>query len=67
MGKQLKNRVSTRKCRHRSKIYTDSLKCKIGKLEKDLEKYKILSRQRNPIENFIQDVYFVFKLAWKNG
>ena len=63
MVKQLKNRISARKCRQKRKIYFDSLENKIVNLEKELDKYKVLSKQRNSIENQIENVNIFDKIA----
>jgi hypothetical protein len=54
--KLLKNRISARKCRQKKKEYYDTLETKVACLEKELEKYKNLNKQRNSVECLIEIV-----------
>lgn len=54
----MKNRISARKCRQKKKEYYDSLQDKVCNLEKELEKYKNLYKQKNSV-NFLIDEVFI--------
>jgi len=56
MMKLLKNRISARKCRQKKKQYYDSLEGKVEKLEKELEKYKAINKQKNLIDYLLENL-----------
>lgn len=65
MMKLLKNRISARKCRQKKKEYYDSLETKVAGLEKELEKYKNLSKQRNSVESLMELVINLLIISLK--
>jgi len=56
MMKLLKNRISARKCRQKKKEYYDSLEYRVSVLEEELEKYKLLNKQKNSVDSFVEIV-----------
>ena len=56
MMRQMKNRISARKCRQKKKIYVKQMEEEIADLKSKLVRYKNIEKKENRIENMIRSV-----------